>query len=63
MNALLAAETMSGRDGITAHALAHERLVDIMARYGRGPKTLAKRVDLDGEPGPKAGGPPRFTIG
>ena len=63
VNALLAADTMSGRDGITAHALDHERLVDIMARYGRGPKTLAQRVDLDGEPGPKAAGPPRFTIG
>ncbi len=62
VNALLAAETMSGRDGITAHALDHERLVDIMARYGRGPKTLARRANLDGEPGPK-GGPPRFTIG
>jgi D-aminopeptidase len=63
VNALLAAETMSGRDGITAHALGHERLVDIMARYGRGPKTLAKRVEIDGEPGPKPGGLPRFTIG
>jgi D-aminopeptidase len=63
VNALLAAETMSGRDGITAHALNHERLVDVMARYGRGPKTLAKRADLDGEAGPKAGGLPRFTIG
>ncbi len=63
VNALLAGETMSGRDGITAHALGHERLVDIMARYGRGPKTLAMRVDRDGALGPEAGGPPRFTIG
>jgi D-aminopeptidase len=37
LNALIAAETISGRDGITAHALPHERLVDIMTRYGRGP--------------------------
>jgi D-aminopeptidase len=63
VNALLAAETMSGRDGITAHALDHDRLVDIMARYGRGPKTLAQRVGLDAEPGPKSGGLPRSTIG
>ena len=38
VNALLAAETMTGRDGITAHALDHGRLLDIMARYGRGPR-------------------------
>jgi len=36
--ALLAAETMTGRDGITAHALDAERLLDVMARYGRGPR-------------------------
>jgi D-aminopeptidase len=34
-NALLAAETMTGRDGITAHALDHDRLVDIMRAHGR----------------------------
>jgi D-aminopeptidase len=37
VNALVAAETMTGRDGITAHALPHDALVDAMARYGRGP--------------------------
>jgi D-aminopeptidase len=37
LNALVAAETMTGRDGITAHALPHDRLLAIMARYGRGP--------------------------
>ena len=37
VNALLAARTMTGRDGITAHALDHERLLDVMRRYGRGP--------------------------
>jgi len=37
LNALVAAETMTGRDGITSHALGHERLVEVMARYGRGP--------------------------
>jgi D-aminopeptidase len=35
LNALVAAETMSGRDGITAHALPHGALLDAMARYGR----------------------------
>ena len=37
LNALVAAETMTGRDGITAHALDHGRLLEIMTRYGRGP--------------------------
>ena len=32
-NALLAAETMVGRDGITAHALDHDRLVEVMRRH------------------------------
>ncbi len=36
LNALVAAETMTGRDGITAHRLDHTTLVEIMARYGRG---------------------------
>jgi D-aminopeptidase len=39
LNALVAAETMTGRDGITAHALPHDRLIEVMARYGRGPRT------------------------
>ena len=39
LNALVAAETMTGRDGITAHALDHGTLVEIMTRFGRGPKT------------------------
>ena len=38
VNALLAAQTMVGRDGITATAIDHDRLLDIMARYGRGPR-------------------------
>jgi D-aminopeptidase len=37
LNALVAADTMVGRDGITAHRLDHAELVDVMARYGRGP--------------------------
>jgi D-aminopeptidase len=35
LNALLAAETMTGRDGTTFHALPHDRLVDVMRKYGR----------------------------
>jgi D-aminopeptidase len=37
LNALLAAQTMVGRDGITARALPHDRLVETMTRYGRPP--------------------------
>ena len=37
LNALVAADTMIGRDGITAHALPHDRLVEIMTKHGRGP--------------------------
>jgi D-aminopeptidase len=36
-NTLIAAETLTGRDGIMAHALPHDSLVEIMTRYGRGP--------------------------
>ncbi len=35
VNALVAAETMEGRDGITAHALPHDRLAQVMAAHGR----------------------------
>jgi D-aminopeptidase len=35
VNALLAGQTMVGRDGITAHGLDHGRLLSIMAKYGR----------------------------
>ncbi len=37
VNALVAALTMTGRDGITAHALPHDRLLDVMSRYGGAP--------------------------
>ena len=37
-HALLAAETMTGRDGITAHALDHERLLEVMRAHGRAPR-------------------------
>ena len=35
VNALLAAETMTGRDGITAHALDPNRLLAVMRAHGR----------------------------
>jgi D-aminopeptidase len=35
VNALVAAQTMTGHDGITAHRLPHDRLVDVMRRHGR----------------------------
>lgn len=41
VNALLGAETMTGRDGITAHRLDPDRLLDAMARHGRGPRSRA----------------------
>jgi D-aminopeptidase len=37
LNALISAQTMTGRDGITAHALDHGALLEIMTRFGRGP--------------------------
>jgi D-aminopeptidase len=45
VNCLVAAETMVGRDGITAHALPHDRLVEVMDRYGRGPRRNRERAD------------------
>ncbi len=38
VNALLVAETMTGADGITAYGLDGDRVVEIMARHGRGPR-------------------------
>jgi D-aminopeptidase len=35
LNAMLAAETMTGRDGVTAHALDGAALVEVLDRYGR----------------------------
>jgi L-aminopeptidase/D-esterase-like protein len=35
LNAMVAARTMTGRDGLTAHALPHDRLQDVLKKYGR----------------------------
>jgi D-aminopeptidase len=40
LNALMRAETLTGIDGVTAHALPHDRLVEVMTAYGRGPATV-----------------------
>jgi D-aminopeptidase len=38
VNALLEAGTMTGRDGVTAHGLDGNRLVEVLRQYGRGPR-------------------------
>jgi D-aminopeptidase len=48
VNALLAAGTMTGADGITAHGLDGERVVEILAQFGRGPRAGTGRG-----PGPR----------
>jgi L-aminopeptidase/D-esterase-like protein len=35
INALIAAETMTGRDGNTAHAIPHDRLCEVLRRHDR----------------------------
>lgn len=35
LNAMIAAETMTGRDGITVKALPHDRLKELLRKYGR----------------------------
>jgi D-aminopeptidase len=35
LNAMLQAETMTGRDDLTLHGLDGERLADILDRHGR----------------------------
>jgi D-aminopeptidase len=35
VNALVAAETMTGRDGRTAHRLPHERVQALLKAHGR----------------------------
>ncbi|MFL5643115.1 MAG: P1 family peptidase [Chloroflexota bacterium] len=40
VNALVAAETLVGRDGITATALPHDRLLEAMVRHGRPAKPI-----------------------
>ncbi|HYR07070.1 MAG TPA: P1 family peptidase [Longimicrobium sp.] len=37
LNAMLAAETMTGADGLRVHALPHDRLVEVMRRHHRIP--------------------------
>ncbi len=37
INSLVAAQTMVGRDSMTFHRIPHDRLVEVMRRYGRLP--------------------------
>jgi D-aminopeptidase len=41
INALVAAETMTGRDGHVAEAVPHDLLLEALARYRRGPRAEA----------------------
>ncbi len=38
LNALCAAETMTGVNGVTVDALPHDLLLEVMTRFGRGPR-------------------------
>ena len=35
VNALVAAETMTGADGVTVHAIPHDRLREVLRKYNR----------------------------
>ncbi len=35
VNAMVAAETMTGADDVTVHALPHDRLREVLKKYGR----------------------------
>lgn len=37
LNAMLAADTMTGANGLRMHALPHDRLMQVMRKYGRAP--------------------------
>jgi L-aminopeptidase/D-esterase-like protein len=51
LNAMVAAETMTGRDGLTAHALPHDRLQDALKKYNRwvDPGSLPRSADVSSE--------------
>ena len=56
LNALLAAETMTGRDGLTIPALPHDRLQELLRQYNRLDPNLAAQkingvIDWQGRPG------------
>ena len=46
VNALLAAETMTGRGGATVHALPHDFFADAEERYGRSSTTVRTVLTL-----------------
>lgn len=49
INAMVAAETMTGRDGVTAHALPHDRLQDVLREYDRyvDPQSLPRAAEVN----------------
>jgi L-aminopeptidase/D-esterase-like protein len=49
LNAMVAAETMTGRDSLVAHALPHDRLQDALRAYGRyvEPASLPRAAAVD----------------
>jgi hypothetical protein len=51
LNAMVAAETMTGRDSLTAHALPHDRLQDALKKYNRwvDPGSLPRSADVPSE--------------
>ncbi len=48
LNAMIAAENMTGARGLTVHALPHDRLQDVLKKYGRwvDPASLPREVDV-----------------
>lgn len=48
LNAMVAAETMTGRDGLTAHALPHDRLREVLRSYDRliDPASLPRLAEM-----------------
>lgn len=49
VNALVAAETMTGRDGITVYQLPHDRLIEIMTEFGRPPRHVSASPSGQGD--------------
>jgi len=51
LNAMVAAETMTGRDSLVAHALPHDRLQEALRKYNRWvePESLPQSVELSGD--------------
>ena len=53
VNALVAAETMTGANGVTVHALPHDRLRQVLRRYNRLTDERPRRDGSEPQPGPR----------